>query len=640
MGLDFIIYSVGILLLYEFFGFGITFLLCPRNLEKYTFFFAPFVGLTYITCLGTYFADFSNLGSKVYASWLLFPSIILLGSAFYVKKDRRNELVWPFKKENILLVIICIIIFLAISMPYLVRFNGDLSNTITLGCGDIVNTAAMSKFLTQSSFIQPPPTVDSSFVLTLQRGANHIAVDFLTAIPSSIFSIDPYKIQNLVSYLFYFFLLPFVFLIAVEIFNYKKNVALVITSLTGLSFHLIYVIYQGFLGEIIGLGMFLSLFLVMLYSFQNCNKFSDYFPYILFTSVLTLGLIISYSPLLPLYYIPLFIFLSFVFISTRSIYRLLNALCFIALTLFIAFLLSPFEVIKIFKDIFLYTSGFGWEMPMVTPAWAFGIAQNNLTSWGFGFAQPGLGMQYIGVPSNPIIDEILSGLIIVVAIISFIHLFKTDRLLFFLSISYVSFFLVIYCYLTFQGIFSIPFSGNSYKAYKLFTYFIPIILLTCLSCFRNFEIVPLKNKSKIKIIAIFFLALLILVNLYSASSIIKANYENGIEIKENIIDLQKITKMDNVSSVNIGISSWLDQMWVYYFIFINKKIYVRYNTYYQAKPPLGEWTLQGTDIPKYSSSDVGNSSNIIVINSDYYLIRNTILPDNISIDWNDLESYR
>jgi len=637
--MEYILYSLGILLLYEFFGFGLTFLLCPKNLEKYTLFFAPFVGLTYVSCLGTYFADFSTFGSNVYASWLLFPSVIFFGIAFYFKKDQLSELTWPFQKENIPLIIVCIIIFLAISIPYLIRFNGDLSNTITLGCGDIVNDAAMSKFLTQFSFVHPPINIDSSFVMTIQRGANHIAADFSTAIPSSIFSIEPYKIQNLVLYLFYVFLLPIVFLIGIEIFKFKKYMALIITLLTGLSFHLIYINYQGFLGEVIGIGIFLSLFLVTIYSLLNCNKFTSYLPYILLTTILTFGLIVSYSPLLPLYYIPLSLFLLLVFISTKSIYRLLSALSFLLLTLVFAFLLSPFEVIKIIKDIFLFTSDFGWNMPIVTPAWGFGFAQNSITNWGFGFAQNGLGMQYIGIQSSPIFEGVLSALIVLVVIISFYHLFKTERCLFYLSISYISFFLGLYFYLTFQEVFLLSSSGDSYKAYKLFTYFIPIILLAGLSCFRNFEIIPLKKVSKTQIVGIFFLILLILANIYSASAIIKANYDNGIAIKENILGLQKITKMNNVSSINIGIPQWLDQMWAYYFIFSDKKIYLEYTTYYQAGPPLGEWTLQGVNNPKSNSLNLTNSSNIIEINNDYFLVKNNLSKvNNLSSNWFDLES--
>lgn len=613
--IEYILYSIGILLLYIFCGIGLTFLLCPKNLERYSLFFSPFVGLVYLSYSGLFFADFSTLGSNSYALWLLFPPLVLLIISGVIKKDRIGELFSPFQKDNLSLIGICIIIFLGISTPFLFKLN--TLTTMSLGNNDIAQYAAVSKFLTQSSFIQTQMHVYPYFVKVSQTGA-HFSAYFSTAIPSSLLSIDPYKIQNIVLNLFYVFTLPIVFILGTEIFEFKKSVALIITLLTGLSFHLIYINYNGFLGQVLGLGIFLSLFIITMYSFLNCNTFSSFLPYIPLTTLFTLGLFIGYSPLLMLYYIPILMFLILVSVSSKSGSYLLTASLYLLVTLFLTFLISPFTFIEVLSDLWIYNTILGWEMQVLSPASAFGLVGDNLVLAG----------HIIGMQLNPIADGAISLLIVLIVLLSLIHLYKVKRRLFYLSISYISFFLVLYSYLEFQEISSPGITGESYKAYKLFTYFIPIMLLSGLSYFRNFEILSVKKISKSHIIGIIFLFLLVLGNIWSASVIIMGNNEKGITINKNIIDLQKITQMENVTSINVDIPPFWDQMWAYYFLFMDKTLYLKYDSYYQASPSSGEWTLEPT-----APSDIVTVLNteppsIIKINNGYFLTKNNLEGEN------------
>jgi hypothetical protein len=532
------------------------------------------------------------------------PLVLII--AGIVKRDRLVELTWPFQKDNLILLCICLIIFLGISAPFLFKLNA--LTTMTWSNNDIAHYAAVSKFLTQSSFVHPPINVDSWFIATAQRAA-HFGAYFSTAIPSSIFSLEPYKIQNLVSNLFYVLSLPIVFLIGIEIFKFKKYMALLIMLLTGISFHLIYINYSGFLGQIFGTGIFLSLFLVTVYPLLYCEKLPNYLPFIPLITVLTLGLILGYSPLLPLFYIPLSLFLVCTFISTKSGSNFFHALSLLLVPFFFAFLLSPFAVFQVFKDIMVYDTILGWEMPPLFPNWAFGIAGININN------------QNISMQLNPIVDVILSILIVLIAFLSFIHLYKKEQKLFYLSISFISFFVVLYSYLELKELSSFSFTGDSYRAYKLFTYFIPIILLSGLSYFRNFKIGSLTKMSKSHIIGLAFLFLLVLGNIWSASAIILTNYEKSVTIKEDILDLQKITEMDNVTSINIITDSWWNQMWEYYFLFMDKKLYLKYETYHHNSPQVGEWTLQ--EIKPSDRITIDNTDpNIIKINKGYFLTKN------------------
>lgn len=572
---EFIFYSILISLLYVYSGIGLTFLLSPRNLEKYSLYLSSFVGLSYLSYFSWFFAHYGTDGTDVYAKFLLLPPIIFLIAAMIVKKGRISKLLWPFRKENLLLIIICIIIFAAISMPYLLRVNG--LNAMVLYNEDITAYATVSKFLTKYSLSQPD--LEHGLIPYLAEN-NRFGAIISTSIPSSIFSIEPYRVQNISIYLFFFFGLPIVFLVGMEIFGYKKSMAMIITLLSGISFHLLYINYIGFLGQVIGMGMFLSFFLLTIYPILNCDKLSCFKSYVPLSIVFAFGLLSVYSPIVPLLFIPLFVYLLLFLISTKSVSTLLNSLIFLSLIIFVTFVISPGLFINQIKQLIYFTDVIaGWDMPVLSPDWVFGLVGDNIR------------MQQIPI----IYRSFLSIPIVLVIIASFVHLFKKERRLFYLSISYISFILFLYIYLIIKEASSPSFTGDGYKAYKIITYFIPIILLIGLSYFRDFHILPIKKITKTQMLGMAFLFLLIAGNLWSASAMINNQYYNFIKIKDNIIDLQKISKIDNVSSINIMEASPWDQMWMYYFLFMEKKIYLKYYTYYPSSPLNGEWTLQKSE---------------------------------------------
>lgn len=575
--MEFIIYSILISLLYIYSGIGLAFLLCPKNFEKYSLYLSPFVGLSYISYVSWILAHYGVGGTDDYAHQLLIPPFIFIVIALIIKKKRTDELFWPFHKENILLIVISVVIFVAISSPYLLKLI-EL-NTVTLGNNDIADYSTMSKFLTKTSVSEYQYQTGMDWKIKFLVEFNNFGAFISTAIPSSLFSKEPYKFQNIVIYLFYLFSLPIVFLVGFEIFKYNKHMAIIISLLFGINFHLIFINYHGFLGQVIGIGFFLSLFLIIVYPILNCNKLSCLIEYLPLGVLLTFGLIITYPVLMLLFFIPLLMYLLLAFISSKSVSRLLKALIFISLTIFSTFLISPDSFLNRMNVQFTFKNIIaGWDQPILSPEWVFGLVENNTTIW----------TQHI-----PIIYRVIISIPIVLIIIaSFIHLFKKERQIFYISISYISFSFLMYIYLISSEILSPSFTGEGYKAYKLATYFIPIILLSGLAYLRKFHISFNTKITKNQMIGLTFLFVLIAGNILSASAMIRYQYDNFIDIKNTIIDLQKIAKMDNVSSINIVEASWWDQMWMNYFLFMEKKIYLKYSTYYPSSPLIGEWTLQ------------------------------------------------
>ena len=621
--MEFFLYAILISIFYIYSGIGLSFLLCPKHFEKYCFYFSPFVGLAYLSYFSWFFFEYSTWGASQYTTWILIPPLFFLFLAYIIKKDRFETILYPVKKENLALIILCIIIFFAISFPYYSRIDG-ISNTITLGNNDVISYATISKYVTHSSnsysSIKFDPIVTPGFLSLLEN--TYFSAFLSTALPSSFFDLDPYQIQNLVIYLFFIFILPIVFLIGIEIFGYSQKIALGVTFLVGASFHLLYIMYEGFLGQIIGTGFFLCLFLTTYYSILKFKKIREFFPYLVLNVVFCFGLLTSYSILVPLFFIPSILFIISYFIQIRSKMFLYLSTMYLSLTLFLTFLISPFSFInRINSLIFFNDANAGWDMPILSPDWIFGLAGSN-----------------ISMQSLPLFLTLVISLpIVVLVLVSLYRLYKKEIQLFYVSGSYLGFTIIFYSFLITKEFLSPTFTGESYKAYKLITYFIPLILLIGLYFFKDLDITKMKLKKKIVIAS--FLTLLIIGNIGFMASMISFSTSQSTMINENIIDIHKLTTDESIISINVIEKAYWDQMWIYYFLFENKTVFLKYRTYYADSPQNGEWTIlkkSGEDIFYFQNFQELN--NTIIINKEYYLEKKPSLEFSYNNGWYDLES--
>lgn len=626
--MQYILFSIILVLLYIYFGLGITLLVFPKQIEKYSLYLSPFVGLSYIIYFSWIFIDSFHWGVNEFSKYLLIPPLIFLILAYYFKKSQLRNFLWPFKKVNLPILVICLIIFMGISSPYLAK-NIMLDNVMTLGNNDIVEYATVSQYLMTPVNFSSSDVVFQHFNYLIER--NNFGAFISTAIPSSILNIDPYKLQNLVGYLFYIFWIPIFYLVSTEIFQYNKYVALVVTSIAGVSFHLLYILYHGFLGQIIGMGFFLSLFLAILYLMQKNTDKNELLSFLPLTIFLFFGLINTYVTLFLLFIGPLILYLILCISFFRSRMHYLNCALFLGVSIFLSFIISPLQFVNRMSILTKFsTSAVGWDFPIITPDWLFGIflypsIVNGLHFWANG--TPFIARVIISIP------------IIILIISSLVYLYKNDKKIFVLSLSFLVFGFSFYCYLVLKELSSPTFTGEGYKAYKLITYFIPIILLSGFCYFRNFKIGSIKEMFSSKFFAGALLLALLCANIFSAGLIIDANYRLSTTINENIIDLQNISKFENITSVNVIEPPYWNQMWIYYFIFDKKIAHLKYSSYFPKSPQVGQWTLKGLNNPDILSvSNLTYSSVKIIINSEYYLEKNNSF--NIAFDkgWYGIES--
>ena len=202
----FFFYAFLIAALFIFSGIGLTILIIPRIFEKYSLYFSPFVGLAYLSYCCWFLFEYSSMGTNQYAKFLLIPPLFFLVLAAFLKKDRIISIVFPVNKENLILIVICGLLFLSIAYPYYSRTEG-LSNTISLGNNDIVDYAATSRYLMTSSFTHPAIQSPIVYPPPLSYGETpgpylrfpsvlhkyYFSAYLVTAIPSSLFALETYQ---------------------------------------------------------------------------------------------------------------------------------------------------------------------------------------------------------------------------------------------------------------------------------------------------------------------------------------------------------------------------------------------------------------------------------------------------------------
>ena len=611
--------------LYIFSGIGLAILITPRVFEKYSLYFSPFIGLAYLSYCSWFLFEYSSMGTNQYAKFLLIPPLFFLVIAALFKKDRIASIVFPCKKENLIIIFICGILFVSIAYPYYSTIDG-ISNTITRGNNDIVDYASTSKYLMTSSFTHPtilsplayshPSDTEEPHLMfpwALQK--YYFSAYLSTAIPGSIFSLESYQLQNLILYLFFVSMVPLLYLISVEIFGYSKNMALFIALLIGLNFNLLFMVYDGFLGQIIGMGFFSCLFLTMYYPLCTYEKSSDMYPFLPLSVLFFYGLCMSYVPLIPFIFITLCIFLLIRSLKNPSKTRIVPPVSYIFLTIFFTFLISPLAFIERIQQVFLFSKiRSGLDVPFLYPDSVVGMDVNAILS-----------------QSTPVlITGLLSVAVVCIAVVSFYRIYKDNYQLFCLVLASVVLVIVVYSYFSLKEAISPSFTGDGYKAYKIMTYFIPILIISSLYYFKDFRLSKLTGGFNAK--KIFFCGVLLVFivgNLWSACVMISAATHQSKRIDEDFIDLGRIHSFSNVTSINIEEKEHWTQMWMYYFLMGNKPVYLKYSTYWNATPLNGEWTLK-TDLDVIH---VFVRNDPIVINDGFYLEKNVIFNATYGEGW-------
>lgn len=601
--MQYLLYSLLFALLYIYLGIGLTLLTCPNSLKKYALFLSPMVGYSYLTLFGWYCYSLNVGGTDVYALTILLPPAIFLYFAY--KSGKYEKLL---DSKSIAPLIIGIIIFLIISIPLLTKI--DMLTSISIGNNDIADSASISTFLKEFTRSDTVGFLGQSGFFKWQADQAIFGGSLSTAFAGSLFSLETYQLQSMSIHIFFFFSIPLFFALAQESFGYNYYAATGIMVLYGLSPIMYYTIYNGFQGQIIATGLALCILLLNLQVINNSKKFSDYFSYIPLAVLFNWGISLTYPHMLPFIYIPLICYQLILVLHSKSFSNIFYWISFVILTLIVVVILSPFRAKALVSYLFQMANvQAGWYMPLFSPDAIFGIMVSNMAALR---------------PHSGFIRIILSIPLLLIMALGFLNAYRTDRKLFLFSGVSLVVVIVGYTILSFTGKTEVGWGG--YKSYKLISFFLPLILLSSLSLFRNMNFT---GKYRINYLLPFSLVILILCNVYSISKVTKQVVKRNRMVDSDMADLRKIESNNLVKSINIlGTDPW-DILWEVNFL-MRKKLYFETSTYggRTASNLDGEWNLIRC-FPAISGKSITLSEEIIPVNSSYMLIRNNSYASNM-----------
>ncbi len=448
--IEFLLYSIIICFLFIFSGLGLSILFCPSKLQKYSLFFSPFIGLSYIIFLGWIFAHGDFGGTNNYSNFLMVPSFLFLILSIVIKRNELLQIFSSIKKENFFIIILCSILFLFISIPFFLKI--DNLTTMSLQNNDIALYAAVGKYLMYSSLSDYNSIINPTIVFYASNINALFASTLALAFPGSIYHIEPYKISNIVLYLFFIFDLLISYIICKKIFNYDNAISCIICLFIGINFNLLFILYQDFFAQILGMGFFLCLIIVIYYPIiKDINKISDFLEYIPFAIILSFGLMTVYEPLIPLFIIPLILYFAITFAFFRNTHQLVTQGIYFLIIIVSIAIFYPASILDYFRKISVISGQVvGWNIPIfnhyLSPDRIFGLFISDRS-----------------IMDMSIIGFFLSLLILMISFYSIKSVWNDDKKLFLFSISNLTFVVCFYTYLITKEAFSSDWSGEGYK---------------------------------------------------------------------------------------------------------------------------------------------------------------------------------
>jgi hypothetical protein len=600
--MEFLLYSFLFILLYLFLGLGLTLLFCPESLRKHALFLAPMVGYCYLTLVGWYCYGLELRGTDAYALVIVFPPAIFLALALLVRRRQKEQSARVLDSELIAPVGVSIFVLVVISSPWIVRDNSLTS--MSLGNNDIADYASVSRYLKEFARSDTTGFLRQTRIFKWIADETVFGAFISTSLPSSLFSLQTYQVQNMAIHIFFLFSILIVYVLAREPFSYSHHAATSIAALYGLSRIMLYTIYHGYESQIIATGLALSILLLNLDFIKNCRKLADSYSYVILAVLFNWGMSVTYPHMLAFTYVPFVAYLLFISVYDRSWGLLRRWIPFVMATIIMVLMLSPHRANALVSQ-FVRLGGakHGWYHPLITPAASYGLAWHPVK-----LDQPA---------SADSFSTILSILATMIIALGFANAYSKNRRLFILAASSVFPVLIGYTMLAFMD--RIETGWGGYRSYKFLSFFLPQVLLGSLILFRNVEFTA---ENRILRPLPCLLIVLLMFNVYSCYRIVGEMSRYRKLVGKDMADLIRIESNPLVQSINIRGSDWWEIMWQTNFL-MRKYLFFETTTYAGriASRLEGQWDLRrvtktAADVPLPASFD-----GEISVNSSYVLKR-------------------
>ena len=241
-------YSIVSLCYLVFMGIGLTYLIVPKQVSRYTIIISPIVGygLTTLFAWYCYIADLP--GANVYA-W--FSLVFGLSINIYAYKRYRSFKL-PELEENkpdwIPPILMGCIAFLVINIPFIITPNSP--TTMSIANNDIVDYAAMSRFIQEFPRSTTEGFLGQCGVVHYNCDVQWFGVSAITAFFASLLRTDAYRVQSLCVNLFFALGVPLCYMFSREILKVGRRFSMCIAFFYAIHPVLYRVAYDGFHGQL------------------------------------------------------------------------------------------------------------------------------------------------------------------------------------------------------------------------------------------------------------------------------------------------------------------------------------------------------------------------------------------------------
>gem|GEM_PF-6379274 len=569
---DLFYYALLFAALLVFLGIGLSLLCCPQTLRAYILPLSPVIGYCYVTLAGWYCYGFDIGGTDVYAIYLCLPPLVFL--YFGIGRQRRQGFLLADAGGWGVPLCIGLAAFAALSIPLI---DGDQGlTTISLGNNDIADSATKARILKEFSLSDAPGFLGQQDTIRYHLKLSYFGPNLTAAFASSLLSLQTYQIESLMTHVFFLFGVLLFYAVARDSLRYERPAALGLTVLYGFNPLMWYIVYQGYLAQVVATTVSLGIFLTYFKIVEHCKNRQDYFSYFPFVVLLNWGLVISYPQVFPLVYAIVVLYFIFSRWHDGSGENFSSRINFLIKSLGLSLILSPQRAAGILLSVFaVTTSDFGWFFPMVSPADFLGL--RNLVA-------PGGGLVLHGAADAAHGSATFLGwaLFFTLIVFGFSRAYKTDRRVVLLAGAAQLFIFSAYLFLAYRdGSDSGP---GGYRSFKLLTFFLPMVLLSGMIVFRQtrWRNVPLVLAGTV----------LLACNLAAAYHLAGYAAKYHLSVTADLASLKQIEDNSAVESINLPGSNWWEILWQTNFL-LRKQLYFATGTYQgrERSAPLGEWDL-------------------------------------------------
>lgn len=595
--LSILFYATAIVVLLYILGYGLTILILPESLQKYSFWLTPWIAIIFLI-FSLVILSLAGLSVSV-AGPIVIGILIILDLRVILKTSFRLTVNF---KEILLVGIVMIMIFVFGAYP-LLRYEKYLT-TISLGNNDpsvyaltsdyLVNHSIKEYFRMKPILLKPGYEGVGILLFHAYRWGTPILLSFFLA----VFHLAGYQLEYLMQVILFALCLPLVYVL-MRILHKSSMITLAFALVIfGLNANLLYILYHNFFGQVLfwGIELFLLIgFYAYFFSSNEGNR--DLSKYDIILGITITVLYFSYHEAIIFILTPLILLLILRYIMQREYKNLGRVLVKIVLVATLTSMASIiYAVIFDLSQVSYIDAPIGWAL------------FRSKLSYANPFEMMGFYSIHAFEPLPLLVAVILSILVIGTIVLG---IYRTQKRL--ITISFLSIYILFY-------IWTSTLHRNFFAYNRAVTYTLPLLLV--LFSIGVDELLK-KRKKMLFCIVIFLVGL----EMFSAIKLVRRFVRERIVVDQSLIALEQLKNTPihdepiYTEQAITGLQNYWVETWTVYFLYPEFKIYTPENFDRSKKPiPDNSLILITHDNRYYKSAQVV-LKNIIWENAYYTLAR-------------------